>query len=66
VLLQDTREEIRRRNIQYVVVGGAYLNSQHTSLDDWSQRTGAELIGQTRATLKVSEGPQNWYVVRLP
>jgi hypothetical protein len=66
VLLQDTRDEIRRRDIQYLVVGGAYLNSQGTSLDDWLKRTSAELIAQTRATLKVSEGPQNWYVVRLP
>jgi hypothetical protein len=65
VLLQDTRDEIRRRNIQYVVVGGAYLNAQHTSMDDWLQHTRAELIAQTSATLKVSEGPQNWYVVRL-
>jgi hypothetical protein len=66
VLLQDTLDEIRRRDIQYVVVGGAYLNAQQTSLDNWLQRARAELIAQTRATLKVSEGPQNWYVVRLP
>lgn len=65
VLLGDTGDEIRMRNIQYVVVGGAYLNSQQTSLDDWLRRTRAELIAETRAILKVSEGPQNWYVVRL-
>jgi hypothetical protein len=66
LLLPDTRDEIRRRNIQYVVVGGAYLHAQRTTLDDWLQRTRAELIAQTRVTLKVSEGPQNWYVVRIP
>jgi hypothetical protein len=66
VLLQDTAEEIRKRGIEYIVVGGAYLKSQGVALDEWLARTGAERAGQTRATLKVTEGPQDWFIVRLP
>jgi hypothetical protein len=66
VLLQDSPQSIRERQIQYLVIGGAYLNSQNTPLGDWLSRTGAQLVHQTRATLKVSEGPQDWYIVRMP
>jgi hypothetical protein len=66
VLLEDSPAAIRRRHIHYIVVGGAYLASQHTTLAAWRERTGAELVATTSATLKVAEGPQAWYVVRLP
>jgi len=36
-----------------------------TTLDAWLQKSGAELVASTTATLKVSEGPQSWFVVRL-
>jgi hypothetical protein len=35
------------------------------TLDTWLQKTGAELVASTNATLKVSEGPQPWHVVRF-
>jgi hypothetical protein len=66
ILLEDSPADLRRRRIGYVVVGGAFLASRQTSLADWQARTGAELIGATNATLKVAEGRQNWYVLRLP
>jgi hypothetical protein len=66
VLLEDSPADLRRRHIRYVVVGGAWLASRHTTLAAWQARTGAELIGATMATLKVAEGPQSWYVLRLP
>jgi hypothetical protein len=65
VLLHDTAAEIRGRGIEYIVVGGAYLASQHTTFAEWQRRTGAECMATTTATLKVTEGPQAWYVVRL-
>jgi hypothetical protein len=66
VLLEDSPADLRRRHIRYVVVGGAFLASRHTTLAAWQARSGAELIGATNATLKVAEGPQSWYVLRLP
>lgn len=65
VLLTDTGAAIRRRHIRYVVVGGAFLAAQHTTLADWQQRTRADLVAGTTATLLVAEGPQAWYVVRM-
>ena len=66
VLLSDSAAELRRRGLRYVVVGGAYLGSQHTSFEEWRQRVGAELVGAATATLKVAEGPQSWYLARVP
>jgi hypothetical protein len=65
VLLADSGAAIRQRHIRYLVVGGAFLASQHTTLADWQRRTGADLVASTTATLLVHEGPQAWYVVRL-
>jgi len=64
-LLSDPPERFRREQIEYVVVGGFNLQSQGTTLADWLQRSGAELVASTNATLKVSEGPQAWHVVRF-
>jgi hypothetical protein len=65
VLLQDTRAEILSYQVRYIVVGAAFLASQHTTLDQWRQRVGAELVATTTATLKVAQGPQTWHLVRI-
>jgi hypothetical protein len=66
ILLSDSRAEIRRRGLHYVVVGGYYLSSNNDTLERWVERTGGgEVIGKITATQKVSEGPQPWYVVQL-
>jgi hypothetical protein len=64
-LLSDPPERFRRQQIEYVVVGGFNLQACGTTLDDWLQKSGAELVASTNATLKVSEGPQPWFVVRF-
>ena len=62
--LADPPEQIRRQ-VQYVVVGGFNLKENNTTLDAWLQSSGAELVATTNATLKITEGPQPWYVVRF-
>ena len=64
-LLSDTPEQFHERKIEYVVVGGLNLQLRGTTLDAWLQKSGAEVVASTNATLKVSEGPQAWYVVRF-
>lgn len=64
-LLSDPPERFQQEGIEYVVVGGLNLQLRGTTLDAWLQKTGAEVVAGTNATLKVSEGPQPWYVVRL-
>jgi hypothetical protein len=63
-LLTDSPQQIRQ-SVQYVVVGGENLKEQNTTLDLWLQKSGAELVATTNATLKISEGLQPWYVVRF-
>jgi hypothetical protein len=63
-LLTDPPEQIRQQ-VQYVVVGGENLKEQDATLDAWLQKSGAELVATTNATVKISEGLQSWYVVRF-
>ncbi len=65
-LLSDPPERFREKGIEYAVVGGLNLKFHRTTLEDWMQRTGAQLVAATNATEKVAEGPQMWYVVRIP
>ena len=64
-LLSDPPERFRQAGIEYAVVGGLNLQLRGTTLDAWLQKTGAQLVARTNATLKVSERPQEWFVVRL-
>ena len=63
--IQDSGADIRSRGIEYAIVGGAYLNLCQVPLSAWLDKCGAEVIGSATATLKVTEGPQQWYLVRF-
>src|SRR5882762_9306813 len=65
VLLSDSADAIRRRGVDYVVVGGFHLAQKATTLDEWLERNHGKVLATTSATIKVAEGPQRWYVVRL-
>jgi hypothetical protein len=65
VLVTDSAEEVRRRQIQYVAVGGFHLAQKGMKLEDWLERAHGEVIAKTTATVKVAEGEQPWYMVRL-
>ena len=63
--LSDPPERFHQEQIEYVVVGGLNLQLRGTTLDAWLQKIGAEVVSATNATQKVSEGPQQWFVVRF-
>jgi len=65
VLVTDSADQIRQRGIDYIVVGGLNLKLRGASLEDWLHRTGAQVVARTTVTVKVAEGPQPWYIVRL-
>ena len=65
ILLTDPIEQIRRRRIEWAVVGDAYLKANGVSLSAWLDQTGAEVKGTASGILKVTEGPQPWYVVKF-
>ena len=64
-LVSDPPQAFRQAQVEYVVVGGLNLAFRGETLETWMQKTGAELIATTNVTLKVTDGPQPWYVVRL-
>lgn len=64
-LLQDPPERFRQEGVQYVVVGGLNFHLRQVTLDDWLKRTGGQVIASTNGVLKVTEGPQPWYIVRI-
>jgi hypothetical protein len=63
--LSDPPETIRRSDVQYIVIGGFNLFQNNATIAGWLQKSDAELLGSAAATLKVSEGPQPWFVARL-
>jgi hypothetical protein len=63
-LLTDPPAQIRRQ-VDYVVVGGAKLEVEHVDFEAWRQAAGVELVATTNLTVKVSEGIQPWRVVRF-
>lgn len=64
-LLKDPPDQLRKKGVKYVVVNGATVLPGGVTVADWMKKTGAEVIGETNDTLKVSEGEQTWMVVRI-
>jgi hypothetical protein len=52
----DPVDMIRKRRVNYVVVGGLHRAIENKTLKSWSQETGGELVGTVSAVVKVSEG----------
>jgi len=65
ILLEDTAEEIRRWGIEYAVVSGSHLAANGTTLSAWMARTRAKLVTTVTATVTLTQGPQEWYIVRF-
>ncbi|HTV39230.1 MAG TPA: hypothetical protein VMF08_01535 [Candidatus Sulfotelmatobacter sp.] len=64
-LLTDPPERFRQEGVTYVVVDGATVLPGGLTVSDWMKTTGAQLIGETNDTLKVSEGERTWMVVKI-
>jgi hypothetical protein len=65
ILLTDSAQAIRGRGVEYVVVGGFQLAANGTTLEEWLERVHGQVLARTSATIKVAEGVQEWYLVRL-
>jgi hypothetical protein len=64
-LFEDSPETIRQLGIDYAVVSGLQLEVKNATIENYLQRTGAELLFTTNATLTVQQGPEPWYLVRF-
>jgi len=65
VLLSDSALQVRRRGIKYLAAGDNNFALNRTTFDAWLQTIGGELIAMTNITVRVSEGPQTWYLVNV-
>jgi hypothetical protein len=64
-LLSDSPEEIRKRGIEYAVVGGFNLAANGTTIEAWLQKSNAELVSTITAIVTVNHGLETWYVVKF-
>jgi hypothetical protein len=64
-MFDDPPEKIHELGIQYGVVSGLELDVNKSTIQDWLQKSGAELLNTTNATMTVSQGSEPWYFVRF-
>ena len=64
-LLTDPPRRFQQEGVEYAVVSGLNLELQNVTLEDWLQRTDAQVIASTNGVLKVTDGPRPWYVVQF-
>jgi hypothetical protein len=63
--LEDPVARLRAEGVDWVVVGGLHLKLENRALESWLAESGGELMQTLTLTVKASEGPQPWHVVRL-
>lgn len=64
-LISDPPERIHALGIEYAAISGLQLASYGTTIQDWLQKSNAELLDTTNATMTVAQGSQPWYFVRF-
>jgi hypothetical protein len=66
ILPTDTRADLHAATIHYAIVSAAALSERGQTLPQVLAQYQAALLTTRRLTLKVADGPQDWYVVQLP
>ena len=62
----DTREQLLRESINYVLVSSRVLaEDHHISLDDWLAQYQAQLLQRFTLELRAGRGPTEWFLVKL-
>jgi hypothetical protein len=65
VLPSDTGEELRRRNIHYVVVDPTFLGLTHCTIDELLTRYNARLVDQLITSSGFRKSPNHIYLIQL-
>jgi hypothetical protein len=65
VLPSDTRESVRRRKIEYVILSPDIEQISGLSLESWLQSYKADLIAEVPLTHRASKGTQLWRIARM-
>lgn len=62
----DSSQDLRARKIQYVLVSSKKLESFfHKSLEQWRAEIDAEVLSQVTLPLRVTDGPSDWFLLKL-
>jgi len=63
---EDTAEDLHRRGIEYALIPCRKLEDMfHYPAADWVRRVGGTVIDVIPLDIRVSNGPQDWWLVRL-
>jgi hypothetical protein len=65
ILPNDTRQAVLREKVDAAVVSDLELRVHGSTIDQWLERFGGEVLSRRWLTLKLSTGPQEWYVVKM-
>jgi len=65
ILLSDSLEFIRVRKLRYAVISSLQFELEGVAFEEWLTRTHAEVVASDTVTVRVSTGPQKWFIVRF-
>jgi hypothetical protein len=65
LLPNDGPQQAKAQGIRFVVLGSDGLDEQNSSLANFLTTYGGKVVGREQITIKVSEGPEQWYVADL-
>jgi hypothetical protein len=62
----DTAEELKAEGVEYILVCGEAFGKWFSgSFDDWVKRMDAQVVRKIPLNLRASQGPMDWYLVKL-
>jgi len=63
---EDNSAYLKARGIEYILVSGdAFKKHFADSLDDWLKNMNAQVVQTISLNLRASQGPMDWYLVKL-
>jgi len=65
ILPNDTRQAVLGEKVDAAVVSDLELRAHHSTIDQWLDQFGGEVLSRRRLTLKLRTGLQEWYVVKM-
>jgi hypothetical protein len=65
ILPNDTRQAVLREKIEVAVVSDLELRVHDSTINQWLEHFGGEVLSRRWLTLKLRTGSQEWYVVKM-
>ena len=65
VTKSDTAETIRKRGIQYLLVGDPHLNDIGITSAEWARQMGGTVFASKELLLRAASGHVVWHIVKV-